>query len=155
MTDFANLVVGVDNRQVKEGTAELDNLTASGKRAEDATTALAKAQAQAKQNTAGWRAELASGKITQEQFNAAVISQKTALQGVEKEYKDAAAALMKLQQVQMGAAGATAQQRAGLQQLGYQLGDVATMFSLGAKPAQIFGSQIGQIKGCHTVQMDR
>ena len=36
-------------------------------------------------------------------------------------------------------------QKAGLQQLGYQLGDVATMFSLGAKPAQIFASQIGQI----------
>lgn len=36
-------------------------------------------------------------------------------------------------------------QKAGLQQLGYQLGDVATMFSMGAKPAQIFASQIGQI----------
>ena len=35
--------------------------------------------------------------------------------------------------------------RQGMQQLGYQLGDVATMFSLGAKPAQIFASQIGQI----------
>lgn len=36
-------------------------------------------------------------------------------------------------------------QRIGMQQLGFQLGDVATMYSLGAKPAQIFGSQIGQI----------
>ena len=40
---------------------------------------------------------------------------------------------------------ATGAQRIGMQQLGYQLGDVATMWSLGAKPAQIFGSQIGQI----------
>lgn len=40
---------------------------------------------------------------------------------------------------------ASAAQRQGLQQLGYQLGDVATMWTLGAKPAQIFGSQIGQI----------
>jgi hypothetical protein len=39
----------------------------------------------------------------------------------------------------------TGAQRMGMQQLGYQLGDVATMWSLGAKPAQIFGSQIGQI----------
>lgn len=39
----------------------------------------------------------------------------------------------------------TAAQRMGMQQLGYQLGDVATMWSMGAKPAQIFGSQIGQI----------
>jgi hypothetical protein len=36
-------------------------------------------------------------------------------------------------------------QRAGMQQLGYQLGDIATMYSLGARPAQIFGSQIGQV----------
>lgn len=40
---------------------------------------------------------------------------------------------------------ATNAQRAGMQQLGFQLGDVATMYSLGAKPAQIFASQIGQI----------
>ncbi|MEJ7831346.1 MAG: hypothetical protein WKF79_00390 [Nocardioides sp.] len=36
-------------------------------------------------------------------------------------------------------------QRIGMQQLGFQLGDVATMYSLGAKPAQIFASQIGQV----------
>lgn len=42
-------------------------------------------------------------------------------------------------------AGATAMQRMGMQQLGFQLGDVATMYSLGAKPAQIFASQIGQV----------
>lgn len=40
------------------------------------------------------------------------------------------------------AAGA---QRAGMQQLGFQLGDIATMYSLGARPAQIFASQIGQV----------
>jgi hypothetical protein len=36
-------------------------------------------------------------------------------------------------------------QRAGMQQLGMQLGDMATMYSLGARPAQIFASQIGQV----------
>jgi hypothetical protein len=40
---------------------------------------------------------------------------------------------------------ATGAHRQGLQQLGFQLGDVATMYALGAKPAQIFASQIGQI----------
>lgn len=39
---------------------------------------------------------------------------------------------------------ATGAQRQGLQQLGYQLSDIATMYSLGAKPAQIFASQLGQ-----------
>lgn len=36
-------------------------------------------------------------------------------------------------------------QRAGMQQLSMQLNDVATMYSLGARPMQIFSSQIGQI----------
>ncbi|MDE0901218.1 MAG: hypothetical protein OSA41_05830 [Erythrobacter sp.] len=36
-------------------------------------------------------------------------------------------------------------QRAGLQQLGYQIGDVSMMYSLGARPATIFATQIGQI----------
>ncbi len=40
------------------------------------------------------------------------------------------------------AAGA---QRAGMQQLSFQLGDIATMYALGARPAQIFASQIGQV----------
>lgn len=36
-------------------------------------------------------------------------------------------------------------QRIGMQQLGFQLGDIVTMYSLGARPAQIFASQIGQV----------
>lgn len=39
---------------------------------------------------------------------------------------------------------ATASQRQGLMQLGYQLGDAATMFSLGSNASQIFASQLGQ-----------
>lgn len=37
------------------------------------------------------------------------------------------------------------QQRQGLQQLSFQLNDVATMYSLGARPMQIFASQSGQV----------
>jgi hypothetical protein len=39
----------------------------------------------------------------------------------------------------------TGSQRIGMQQLGFQLGDIATMYSLGARPTQIFASQIGQV----------
>lgn len=46
------------------------------------------------------------------------------------------------------AAGA---QRAGMQQLSFQLNDIATMFSLGARPMQIFASQSGQV--IQSVQM--
>jgi hypothetical protein len=37
------------------------------------------------------------------------------------------------------------QQRAGMQQLSFQLNDIATMYSLGARPMQIFASQSGQV----------
>jgi hypothetical protein len=40
---------------------------------------------------------------------------------------------------------ATGAQRAGLQQLTMNLGDAATMYSMNARPAQIFASQIGQV----------
>ncbi len=36
-------------------------------------------------------------------------------------------------------------QRAGMQQLSFQLNDMATMFALGARPMQIFASQSGQV----------
>lgn len=39
---------------------------------------------------------------------------------------------------------ATGAQRQGMLQLGYQLGDAATMFSLGSNASQIFASQLGQ-----------
>lgn len=63
---------------------------------------------------------------------------------------------------QMGAAGGSATRfaremgtahaasgaaRAGMLQLSQQLGDVSTMFALGARPSQIFASQIGQVVG--------
>ena len=44
-----------------------------------------------------------------------------------------------------GVVQATTAQRQGMQQLGYQLGDISTMYAMGAKPAQIFASQIGQV----------
>ena len=39
----------------------------------------------------------------------------------------------------------TGQTRAGFQQLGYQIGDVATMYSMGASASMIFASQSGQV----------
>src|SRR5690606_17786952 len=36
-------------------------------------------------------------------------------------------------------------QRAGMQQLSMQLSDVATMYSMGMRPMQIYTSQIGQV----------
>ncbi len=43
------------------------------------------------------------------------------------------------------AIGVTNAQRAGLQNLGRQIGDISTMYALGARPTLIFASQIGQV----------
>ena len=40
---------------------------------------------------------------------------------------------------------ASGMQRQGMQQLGMQLGDISTMYALGARPMQIFASQSGQV----------
>lgn len=44
-----------------------------------------------------------------------------------------------------GVVASTGQVKAGMQQLSYNLNDVATMWSMNAKPMQIFASQAGQI----------
>jgi len=46
-----------------------------------------------------------------------------------------------------GVTRATGAQRQGMIQLTQQLGDMSTMFALGARPQQIFASQIGQVTG--------
>ena len=46
-----------------------------------------------------------------------------------------------------GVVNSAGAQRAGMQQLSYQIGDVATQFSLGARPMQIFAAQASQVVG--------
>jgi phage-related minor tail protein len=74
MTDVANLVLGVDSRQVKDGKTALDDLTESGTKAEKATSLLGKAYGAmiGAAVVAGWKhaissameAEQASAKLT-------------------------------------------------------------------------------------------
>lgn len=89
MTDFANLVLGVDSREVTEGTKALDGFVGAGKRAEGAASGFAKAS----------------------------------------------------HQVTVSAG----QQRAGMQQLSFQIGDVAQQFALGTNPMIIFAQQGQQV----------
>lgn len=96
MTDFARLAMEIDSRDVKTGVAELDNLTAAGKRAEQATN----------QVTA------AAGRHNQQM---AVVTR------------------------------SAGEQRAGMQQLSYQIGDVAQQFALGTNPMIIFAQQGQQV----------
>jgi len=131
MTDIASLVIEVDARQPKQAATELDKLAAAGTRVQGSTNAMGQT----------WvRASSEAGRLRMAEERARIEAVKLAAS-----HNTAAAAARNLEAGQRAVAGATGQSRAGMQQLGYQLGDAATMFSLGARPAQIFASQIGQI----------
>lgn len=124
MTDFASLVLAVDSTQVPKGTAALDNLAKSGDNATRAANQLAAAE------------------------KAKALEAERAAAGLVK--ASSAAGMARMASLDLAKSGATVtasvgQQRAGMQQLSYQLSDVATMFALGAKPMQIFASQSGQV----------
>lgn len=123
MTDFASLGLSVDTRQVKEGVAELDKLTASGARAEKASSDLARAQAVVASQASALRAEVNAGRITQEQYVEKLTAAARSLDGlrdaqratqaeyarISKEASAASAAISSAgqQTKQMGAAFAT------------------------------------------------
>lgn len=116
MVDLATLAIAIDSTQVKTGVAELDKLTSAGTRAEGSVDRLGDTAQQ-----------------TGEQLRGAG-------RGAAEMAREAQAAARATT-----AAGASAgQARAGMQQLGYQLGDAATMFASGSSAAQIFGTQLGQ-----------
>jgi hypothetical protein len=112
---------------------------------------LAAAQAQSKTEIGNAKAAMDAGKSSLEDYNRTLLLSKAALAQVEEEHRQAQAELKQMISTTHAATGASGQQRAGLQQLGYQLGDISTMYALGMKPAQIFASQVGQVTGA--VQM--
>lgn len=163
MTDFANLTLGVDSRPVKEGVAELDKLTAAGARAETAATDMAKAQAQAAAQISALKTELAAGRISQEQFIAKAHGVAQSLASVKASAATTAAAynalgnaaatsaraqqtsVQQVSAVMKATTVSAGQMRAGMQQLSFQIGDVAQQFALGAPPMRIFAAQASQV----------
>lgn len=81
---------------------------------------------------------LKTGTITLREHTQAVEMARTALQLHAVKVAGSAAANDRL-------TATTGQQKAGMQQLGLQLNDVATMYAMGANGAQIFASQSGQV----------
>ncbi len=138
MTDIATLALKIDSTDAKKAVDDLNKLGIASSKAEGSV------------NSAGkeWvRASSAAGKLRMESLSAASAEEKLASSSrqagqaatqMAKDAQQAAAGLGAVSKV----SGST---RAGMQQLGYQLGDIATMFSLGAKPMQIFASQGGQV----------
>lgn len=73
--------------------------------------------------------------------------QAIALDGVQAELGQTAVATRNFTAAGSLATVSAASQRAGMQQLSFQLGDMATMWGMGAKPMQIFASQSSQVVG--------
>lgn len=131
MVDLATLALKVDSTDVVKGVGELDRLTAAGTKAEGATNNLAgsfnKASGAARDAENGWvRASSAAGALRMANDTATISAGR------------AGAALNAV----TASAGA---QRAGMQQLSYQIGDVAQQFALGVNPMTIFAQQGGQV----------
>lgn len=136
--DLATLNLKIDSREVAQGVGQLDRLTAAGTKAEQSTDRLGRQWVQAGS---------AAGKLRMEE--AALEAEVQRLVRAQER----AALTTRAQEIAQQRMGVAANnltrnvgaQRAGMQQLGMQLGDMATMYSLGARPAQIFASQIGQV----------
>lgn len=165
-----SLVIAGDADGAKQALAETDQAMAATEkeaaalkvayeRANGAIGELAKAQALATAEIAESKQALAAGKIGQEQYNKEILETKSALALFQAEHRGAIAELGKANRAYDTAKGSIVQtsgaiqqvtavtgaQRAGMQQLSMQLGDVSTMYALGAKPMQIFASQSGQV----------
>lgn len=81
----------------------------------------------------------------QERASREMLDQVALLDRVQRELNQTASATNAATAAGVRSANVSGQQRQGLQQLSFQLNDVATQFALGAKPAQIFAAQSGQV----------
>lgn len=120
MTDFANLVMSIDSRDVKSGVSDLDRLTTAGTKAEKAIDRLGDETAQTGRQikTAGEQAAVMAR-------NAQSAASRVA-----------------------GVGGASRLASHHMANLTYQVNDVVQGFAMGQRPMQIFaqqGFQIGQI----------
>lgn len=127
MTDLASLLIKVDASQAKAGVKELDSLAAAGGRAEASTLRVSAAQVKAAGGFRAWEAgALRAGKAT----------------------SGATAAASQMITQTMGVGKASGLARHHLQNLTFQVNDVAMALATGQNPMRVFiqqGSQIAQI----------
>lgn len=159
MTDFATLELRIDSTDVSRGVAELDKLTAAGSKSEDATARVTRSAAE---QASQMRANADALNQVVRATNPAVSSQQMldgALKSVERAYLQGKVSAELYARAQSVAARGSAdfaasgrqvsasagQQRVGMQQLSFQIGDVAQQFALGTPPMRIFAQQGGQV----------
>lgn len=133
--DLATLSLKVDSSQVTQSAMELDKLASSGKRAETSSQGLAREWVKASSTAGKLRMDEAALRM---EIERQIESNKRAAMQAEAR---------RIVEERLGntVVKSTGAQKAGMQQLSYQLGDVSTMFALGARPMQIFASQGSQV----------
>lgn len=143
MTDLASLALKIDASQVDPAAAGLDRLAAAGKRAEGST------------NSAGreWvRASSAAGKLRMEQLSASQAADRMAAsnKGAGAAASQMAKEAQRAASTVNGVGKASGMARHHVQNLAFQLQDVAVGLASGQKPMTVFmqqGTQIASIMG--------
>ena len=131
---------------LRTNSTELEKgLLDARRKAEQTMNALAVAQARATTENNAAKAAYKAGEITLEAYNKKLLENKAALAGVQSGHALAQKELGKFAQAGQAVTASAGAQRSGMQQLSFQLNDVATMYALGARPMQIFASQSGQV----------
>jgi hypothetical protein len=115
------------------------------RKAEQTMNDLAAAQARATTENAQAKAAYKAGEITLEAYNRRLLENKVALAAVQAQHAAAQKSLSGFEGQLSGVTQMAGAQRQGMQQLSFQLNDIATMYALGARPMQIFASQSGQV----------
>ncbi|MEA3265207.1 MAG: phage tail length tape measure family protein, partial [Pseudomonadota bacterium] len=139
-------------RAMAGATKEAEQLKSSFERVDAATSRLASAQGVAAAETARLKAELATGKLSAEQYNRELLETKTALSLVSSAHAKSVADL-KASQAAFDAAASGArnnvsslrQAQAGYTNLGRQVQDVAVQLQSGTNIGTIVAQQGGQI----------
>ncbi len=135
MTLRTALVVSGDTAQAKRALAELDQAM---DRAEQSTGELGREGVKA--SVAMERLKVAEREAARAGIELSQAQKQAVMHG-----KDFEATLQRQRARGREYVVSIGAQRAGLQQLGQQVGDVSMMYNLGARPATIFATQIGQI----------
>lgn len=136
--------IDLDVTGAREAAAVAERRAALARQLADATRNAALAEKDFSQAT---RLSIAAAKdlaSTETQAAAAARVQADATEKLQAAMQRAGIAAQGFGAANDNLARATGAQRQGLQQLGFQLNDAATMFSLGSSASQIFASQLGQ-----------
>lgn len=123
---------------VAEAGVSMARLRREAQALKDRLDPLGPAQRQYAQELRNANAMMATGMVNQKQYAQAV-------EFAEQKLDAQTLAIQRNLTAGKQANAMAGAQRAGMQQLSYQLGDAATMWAMGAKPMQIFASQSGQV----------